>query len=68
MDMAAVVYQVVDQQRHVFAHANAGFSARDQRCHNNEQKCLDLIWGIQKYLPYLEDRLFLMRSNNKALT
>jgi hypothetical protein len=38
------------------------------QCHSNEQKCLDLIWGIWKYRPYLKDRQFLMRSDNKALT
>jgi hypothetical protein len=25
-------------------------------------------WGIRKYMPYLEDHLFLMRSKNKSLT
>jgi hypothetical protein len=63
MDISAVVYQVVDQERHVFAYSNAGFSTREQRCHNNEQKSLDLVWSIRKYMPYLEER-----SNNKSLT
>ncbi|KAH0811459.1 hypothetical protein GEV33_011331 [Tenebrio molitor] len=53
---------------HVFAHANAFFSTSEQRCLNNGQKCLDLIWDIRKHMLYLEDRLFLMRSNNKSLT
>jgi hypothetical protein len=53
---------------HVFAHANAFFSTSEQRCLNNGQKCLDLVWDIRKHMLYLEDRLFLMRSNNKSLT
>jgi hypothetical protein len=36
-----MVYLEVDQARHVFAHANAGFSARDERCLNNRNA---LIW------------------------
>ncbi|KAH0817450.1 hypothetical protein GEV33_005341 [Tenebrio molitor] len=48
MDILAVVYRVVDQERHFFAYANAGFSTREQRCHNNEQKSLDLVWSIRK--------------------
>jgi hypothetical protein len=27
-----------------------------------------LVWGIRKYRPYLEDRRFLVRTENKALT
>jgi hypothetical protein len=62
MDIAAMVYLEVDQARHVFAHANAGFSARDETCLNNEQKCPYLVWGIRNYIPYLEERY-----NNKFL-
>jgi hypothetical protein len=63
MAIGAMVYQEVDQARHVYGVANAGFSARDERCLNNEQKCPYLVWGIREYIPYLEERY-----NNKSLT
>jgi hypothetical protein len=66
--MAAVLYQEVDQQRHVIAYASSRFNATEQKYHSNEQECLALVWGIRKYRPYLEDRRFLVRTDNKALT
>lgn len=40
----------------------------ETRYHSNEQECLAIIWAIKKYRPYLEDRPFLLKTNNAPLT
>jgi hypothetical protein len=54
--MAAVLYQEIDQQRHVIVYASSRSNPRQQKYHNTEHECLALVWGIRKYQSYLEDR------------
>ncbi|KAJ3641849.1 hypothetical protein Zmor_028321 [Zophobas morio] len=63
----AVLYQVVEERK-VIAYASSRFNKREQKYHCNEQECLAVVWATRKYRPYLEDRKFLLRTDNKALT
>jgi hypothetical protein len=38
-----------------------------QRYHINEQECLAAVFAIKHYRPYLEDKPFLLRTDNKCL-
>ncbi|KAH1016964.1 hypothetical protein HUJ05_007705 [Dendroctonus ponderosae] len=66
--MSAVLYQLDGEKRLIISFASAKFKPAETRYHVNEQECLALIWGIQLYRGYLEDRPFLVRTDSKALT
>lgn len=66
--MAAVLYQErEDGGRNVIAYASARFSGPERRYHINEQECLAIVWGIRRFRGYLEDRPFVLRTDNRAL-
>lgn len=67
--MRAVLYQTTPEgDKNIISYASAKFSPTESRYHSNEQECLVVVWAIKKYRPYLEDRPFKLRTDNKRLT
>ncbi|KAL7304189.1 hypothetical protein TKK_0003386 [Trichogramma kaykai] len=68
--MGAVLYQEGEepQSRRIIACASAKFSPAESRYHCNEQECLAVVWGIKRFRPYLEDRPFVLRTDNRMIT
>jgi hypothetical protein len=57
MDISAVVYQVVDQERHVFAYANAGFSAPENKGATTTNKNPYIWFGVSGRCSVQVDKL-----------
>lgn len=67
--LGAVLYQTTAEgERRVISYASAKLTETEKKYHSNELECLALVWAIKKYRPYLEDRHFTLRTDNKALT
>lgn len=66
--MSAVLYQEIEGKRHVISHASAKFKPAEQKYHVNEQECLALVWSINLYRGYLEDKTFIVRTDSRSLT
>ncbi|KAF2893489.1 hypothetical protein ILUMI_12684 [Ignelater luminosus] len=68
--MAAVLYQRsdADDARRVISYTSAKFRPNERRYHSNEQEFLSVIWATRKFRPYLEDKPFILRTDNKSLT
>lgn len=66
--IAAVLYQDNSNgKRSVIFYASAKLTKTQQRYHVNKQECLAIVWAVKRYRPYLEDREFTLRTDNKAL-
>lgn len=65
---AALFQESPDGKRKIISYASTKLSPTEKRYHSLEQKCLSVIWSIRKYLPYLEDRPFILRTDGKALS
>ncbi|ERL95276.1 hypothetical protein D910_12542 [Dendroctonus ponderosae] len=66
--MSAVLYQEDAGKSRIISHASAKFTPAHQRYYVNKQQCLALVWGIDKYRAYLEDKPFLVRTDSRSLT
>jgi hypothetical protein len=66
--MAAVLYQEDGGRRRIISYSSARFNPTEMKYHSNEQECLAVVWAIRRYRPYIEDKPFLLRADNKALT
>jgi transposase InsO family protein len=66
--MAAVLYQEDGGRRRIISYSSARFNPTEMKYHSNEQECLAVVWAIRRYRPYIEDKPFLLRTDNKALT
>jgi hypothetical protein len=64
--MAAALYQEDGADRRVISYSSASFNPTERRYHSNEQECLAVVWAIRRYRPYLEDKQFTLRTDNKA--
>lgn len=67
LGIAAVLYQEVNGRRNIISYSSAKLSPTEKKYHSNEQELLAVIFGVKKYRPYLEDRRFLLRTDNRAL-
>lgn len=65
---SAVLYQESEEQRRIISYASIRFDAAQQKYHINEQECFAVIWAFKRYRAYLEDRMFTLRTDSKALT
>ena len=64
-----MLYQEDDKGRkHIISYTSAKFKDAESRYHSNEQEYLAVIWAINKYRPYLEDKSFRLHTDNAALT
>lgn len=66
--VAAVLYQKVNGERRVISYASAALDETQKKYHANELECFAIVWAVKKYRPYLEDRRFTLRTDNRALT
>lgn len=67
--MAVVMYQEdKNGKRFIISHASAKFKPSERRLHVNEQECLALVWAINHFRAFLEDRRFIVRTDSKCLT
>lgn len=66
--IAAVLYQHgSDGARKIISYASARLTEAERRYHINEQECLAIVWAVKRYRPYLEDRPFTLRTDNRSL-
>lgn len=66
--MGTVLYQkTATQEWHIISYASAKFSKTEQSYIIKEQECLAVVWAIKRYRLYLEDRLFLLHTDNRSL-
>lgn len=66
--MSAVLFQEDNGQRKIISYASAKFKEAERRYHVNEQECLALVWAINLYRAYLEDKPFTVRTDSRSLT
>lgn len=68
--MACVLYQENTETgaKYIISHRSAKFSSTIKHYHINEQECLCVIWAINQFKQYLEDRHFILRTDSRALT
>lgn len=67
--MAAVLLQHTPEgDRRIISYASSKLTSAQARYHSNEQECLAVVWAVEKYRPYLEDRRFHLKTDNRALT
>jgi hypothetical protein len=67
LGVAAVLYQEEEGQRKIISYASARLNDAQRRYHINEQECLAVVFAVKRYRPYLEDKPFLLRTDNKCL-
>jgi hypothetical protein len=67
LGVAAVLYQEEEGQRKIISYASARLNDAQRRYHINEQECLTVVFAVKRYRPYLEDKPFLLRTDNKCL-
>jgi hypothetical protein len=67
LGVAAVLYQERNGLRNIISYSSARLNDAQRRYHINEQECLAVVFAIKKYRPYLEDKPFLLRTDNKCL-
>lgn len=56
-----------DGPKRIISHASSTLNRTEQRYHINEIECLAIVWAIKKYRIYLEDRHFVLKTDNCAL-
>jgi hypothetical protein len=67
LGVAAVLYEERNGLRNIISYSSARLNDAQHRYHINEQECLAVVFAIKKYRPYLEDKPFLLRTDNKCL-
>jgi transposase InsO family protein len=67
LGVAAVLYQERNGLRNIISFSSARLNDAQRRYHINEQECLAVVFAIKKYRPYLEDKPFLLGTDNKCL-
>lgn len=67
LDIAAVLYQEDNGNRRVVTYISAKLNKTQQKYRVNDQECLAIVWAVRRFRPYLEDRKFTLRTDNKAL-
>jgi hypothetical protein len=65
--IAAVLFQDHADQRRIVSYASARLNETQRRYHVNEQECLAIVWAVKRYRPYLEEKPFVLKTDNKAL-
>lgn len=67
--LGAVLIQEVDGVRQPVAYASRTLSLQEKKaCSAYELECLAVVFGIDKFRPYLEHREFLLETDNQALS
>ena len=65
--IAAVLYQGTSDNKRIVSFASKRLDQMQERYHSNELECLAVIWAMKHYRPYLEDRHFILRTDNRNL-
>lgn len=66
--IAAVLLQEdKDKNRKVISYGSARLTDTQKRWHINELECFAIVWAVKRYRPYLENREFTLKTDNKAL-
>lgn len=65
--LEAVLLQEVNGCKQPVAYASRKLLPREQRYAVVEKECLALIWGIQKFAPYLDGSKFVLEVDHKPL-
>ena len=65
--LGAVLLQDVDGCKKPVAYASRKLLPREQRYAVVEKECLALVWGIQKFAPYLDGSKFVLEVDHKPL-
>lgn len=66
--MGAVLMQEDSEaKRHLIHFSSSKFHKAEKQYHINEKECLAMVWAIRRYRHYLEDKHFVLRTDNRAL-
>lgn len=65
--LGAILLQDVDGQRFPVAYASRKLLPRERRYAVMERECLAVVWGIQKYEPYLYGKHFHLETDHQPL-
>lgn len=66
--MGCILYQEdPNKSKRIVSYASATFSKTESHYHVNEKECLCIVWAIKRYRHYLQDRPFLLRTDNRSL-
>lgn len=66
--IGAVLYQQgPGGKRRIVSYASAKIFPVEWRYHSNEQESLTILWAFREYRPLLEDRTFILSTDNVAL-
>ncbi|CAH0563176.1 unnamed protein product, partial [Brassicogethes aeneus] len=66
--MGAVLMQLDgEEKKHIIHYSSAKYHQNEKNYHVNEKECLAMVWAIKRYRPYLEDKVFILKTNNRAL-
>ncbi|KAI5708347.1 hypothetical protein M8J77_021013 [Diaphorina citri] len=66
--MGAVLFQYADDgTRKIISFASAKLSPTESKYSSNERECLAIVWAVKKYKIYLEDKPFVIRTDNQSL-
>jgi len=65
--LGAVLTQAKEDGEHVIAFASRSMSAPEKKYSVTEQKCLAVVWAIQKFRSYLEDYKFTVVTDHSSL-
>ncbi|KAI5707546.1 hypothetical protein M8J77_004691 [Diaphorina citri] len=68
LGLAATLYQEEDGKKMIITNASCKLNATQRNYHINEQECLAVVWGINKFKSYLDGRHFILRTDSRALT
>lgn len=67
--MGAILFQWDDKNnKKIISYASAKFKPAEKRYHVNEAECLALVWAIQHFRGYLEDKPFQVYTDTRSLT
>lgn len=67
--MAAILFQWDDKNnKNIISYASAKFKPAEKRYHVNEAECFALVWAIQHFRGYLEDKPFRVYTDSRSPT
>lgn len=65
--LGAVLLQEVEGEKRPVAFASRKLTPREQRYSVIERECLAIVWGVQRFAPYLYGKPFVLETDHKPL-
>lgn len=67
LGVGAALIQYHGEVPHVIAYASRTLNEREQKYSVTEKECLAVVWGIEKFKPYIEGYYFVVMTDHQAL-